>query len=74
MELEKIGSLPLDPDKLEKSFNGLRPGVSAAVSDISIANRLNANPYTVAVANPKPGEAGKGRAPMLRGIEQILKD
>ena len=74
MELEKIGSLPLDPDKLEKSFNGLRPGVSAAVSDISIANRLNANPYAVAVANPKPGEAGKGRAPMLRGIEQILKD
>ena len=71
MELEKIGSLPVDPEKVRNVFPGLRPGISAAVGDISIANRLNTVPlghWTIA----KPGEPLKGRAPSIIGIAQIL--
>ena len=63
MELEKIGSLPVDPEKVRNVFPDLRPGISAAVSDISIANRLNA---------AKPGESLQGRSRSIVGIEQIL--
>jgi len=71
MELEKIGNLPVDPQKVRNVFPGLRPGISAAVGDISIANRLNTVPlgsWTIA----KPGEPLRGRAPSIIGIEQIL--
>src|SRR5262245_31319974 len=74
MELGKLGSLPVNPDKVKKSFPGLRPGVSAAVSNISIANRLSAMPYVGSWGIPKPGESARGQAPTLRGIEQILSD
>ena len=71
MELEKIGNLPIDPEKVKNVFPGLRPGISAAVGDISIANRLSTVPlgsWTIA----KPGEPLKGRAPSIVGIAQIL--
>jgi len=71
MELEKIGNLPVDPQKVRNVFPGLRPGISAAVGDISIANRLSTVPlgsWTIA----KPGEPLRGRAPSIIGIEQIL--
>jgi len=74
MELEKIGNLPLDPDKVKKTFPGLRPGISAAISDISIANRLRAIPHAGSRAAPKPEESARGRAPTLSSIERILKD
>src|SRR5262249_28164566 len=63
MELEKIGKMPVDPEKVKAVFPDLRPGISAAVSDISIANRLNAAP---------PGEPLKSRSRSIVGIEQIL--
>jgi len=72
MELEKIGALKIDAQKVKNVFPNLRPGISAAVSDISIANRLNIFPQTPAWAIPKPGEATKGRARTMIGIEQIL--
>jgi hypothetical protein len=72
MELEKIGNLGIDPEKVKATFPGLRPGVSAAVSDISIANRLKSDPPLAAASIPKPGEPLKGRAPMLVGIGQLL--
>jgi hypothetical protein len=40
LELEKIGSLPIDPIKLTHSFPSMKPGTSAAIDDISIANSL----------------------------------
>jgi hypothetical protein len=35
LELEKIGALPVSSTKVKNLFPGLRPGTSAAVSDIS---------------------------------------
>jgi hypothetical protein len=70
MELEKMGSVPLDLDKVRNTFPGLRPGVSAAVSDISIANRLNTAPYSeTSVVKPGPQW---GRTPVIESIEQLL--
>ena len=74
MELEKIGNLSLDPNKVREIFPSLRPGISAAVSDISIYNYLNAIPYVASWTNAKPGErADKGRSQTIFGIEQLLK-
>jgi len=38
MELEKIGAMPIDREKLTRELGELRPGISAAINDISIAN------------------------------------
>jgi hypothetical protein len=73
MELEKIGVLPIDPEKLRQVFPDLRPGISAAVQDISIANSMNSAPNVPQSAIPKPGEPAKGRARTMMGIEQILQ-
>jgi len=72
MELQKIGTLPIDTEKLRSVFPNLRPGISAAVSDISIANRLNVFLQTPAWAIPQPGGTPKGRTPTIIGIEQLL--
>ena len=71
MELEKIGNLSIDPKKVKNVFPGLRPGISAAVGDISIANRLSTVPLG---SIAKPGEPLKGRAPSIVNIEQILAE
>ena len=73
MELEKIGVLPIDQEKLKQVFPDLRPGVSAAVQDISIANSMNTAPDVQASSIPKPGELAKGHASTMMGIEQILQ-
>jgi hypothetical protein len=41
MELEKIGVLPVDRNKLTQTFGELPPGTSAAIHDISIASSFN---------------------------------
>jgi hypothetical protein len=73
MELDKIGSLSIDQERLKQVFPDLRPGVSAAVQDISIANSMNTAPSVQSWAIPKPGEPAKGRARTMMGIDQILK-
>jgi hypothetical protein len=40
MELEKIGRFRIDPEVIRQTFPGLKPGISAAVSDICICNGL----------------------------------
>ena len=45
MGIEKIGSIAIDRTKLRACFGELPPGISAAVSDISIANQINVCPY-----------------------------
>jgi hypothetical protein len=72
MELQKIGTLRIDAQNVKKVFPNLRPGISAAVSDISIANRLSVFSRVPAGALPRPGEPAKGRSPTMIGIEQIL--
>jgi hypothetical protein len=74
MELEKVGRLPLDPEKVKKPFPGLRPGISAAVRNISISNRLSALSLAGYLVIPKSGESLRGRSPILQGIEQLLED
>ena len=41
MELEKIGVLRVDRNKLTQTFGEIPPGTSAAIHDISIANSFN---------------------------------
>lgn len=76
MGFEKIGVLPVDPEKLRRSFPGMRPGTRAAVSDISIANGASVAPYVPEVLTPKPGEPAnysRGKPyPTILGIGQIL--
>ena len=72
MELEKIGTLAIDPEKVRGAFSQLRPGISAAVNDISMANHLSAAPQVSSWAIPAPGEPAQGRAPTILGIEGIL--
>jgi hypothetical protein len=72
MELQKIGTLSIDAAKVKKVFPDLRPGISAAVSNISLSNRLGVFSHTPAWANPGPGRTAKGRSPTIIGVEQIL--
>jgi|SRR5215467_68206 len=71
MELEKIGVLPVDREKASVIYpKRFGTGVSAAVQEISIANRMkSALPGT---AIPNPGGEKKYYTPTLLGIEQIL--
>src|SRR5260370_26748845 len=76
MELEKIGTLPIDNDKLRSSFPGMRPGISAAVTEISLSNKLNVGPAVPAVKMPRPREPlnicfWRACSPNF-GVEQIL--
>ncbi|HMG87752.1 MAG TPA: hypothetical protein VK574_18600 [Terracidiphilus sp.] len=55
MGLEKIGAVFVDAEKLEACFGELRPGKSAAVSDISIANQISVGPHVKAERIAEPG-------------------
>lgn len=75
MEFEKIGALPIDGDKLRRAFPDLRPGTSAAVKDISIANGVSVAPYRKDLL-AAPGESkssGRGTSRVfIRQIGEIL--
>jgi len=72
MELKKIGRFEIDLTKRIFVFPMLRPGVSSAVKDISIANSMSAVSPVPLSEITKPGEATKGRSPIILGIDQIL--
>jgi hypothetical protein len=76
LEMEKLGTLPIDPEKLRHAFPGLAPGTWAAVNDISICNGLKVGPAVPDALMPRPGEPVNntwGRPyPTIVGIEQIL--
>ena len=72
MELEKIGTFPIDHEKVKHVFPGLRPGISAAAQDISIANSMKSVPPGTAI--PNPGGTQKWRSPTLLGIESLLQN
>jgi hypothetical protein len=65
MELETIGTLPLDGGKVAQVFPGLRPGTSQAISDISIANSMRA-------AAPSSFVKNRQEATTIPRIDQIL--
>jgi hypothetical protein len=77
MEFEKIGALPVDNDKLRSSFPNMRPGTSAAISDISIANAINVAPYATGVLMPRPRESlnlNRGGPSTILDIAKILSN
>jgi hypothetical protein len=45
MELEKIGTLPIDFQKLERLFPERKNGTYQVVNDISLVNELSTGPY-----------------------------
>jgi hypothetical protein len=56
MGIEKIGSISIDQIKLWACFGELDPGISAAVSDISIANQISVGPYVSEKRIGVPGD------------------
>ena len=66
MELERIGTLPIDADKLRHLLPAMRPGTPEAIDDVSIANGLNVDPPNAAVRWRKPD-------PTILGIDQVLR-
>jgi hypothetical protein len=64
LELERIGRLSIDQNKLHRVFPGMRPGTINAIEDISIANRLSVGP-SVAMVRYSPD-------PTISSIEELL--
>jgi hypothetical protein len=64
MELEKVGTLTIDKEKLKRSFPHVRPGTYQAINNISLANALSVGPSIPAILMPKHST--------IRGLEQIL--
>lgn len=64
MELEKIGTLPIDRDKWRGWFPVMPPGTFEAIDDVSVANGLNVG-STPAVRFGKPYST-------ILGIDQVL--
>jgi hypothetical protein len=77
LELEKVGSLTIDRDKLARAFPTMKPGTSAAIDDISIANSLSFPPPAASVPATL-GEPGKsiygGPFFMISRLDDILSD
>jgi hypothetical protein len=77
MGLEKIGTFAVDPEKLRLWFGELRPGTSAAVSDISIANQISVGPYSKAERIAEPGNLASVRPdrpyPSIAGLRHIAR-
>jgi hypothetical protein len=73
MELQNIGTVSIDREKLKQLFPEIKPGISAAVQDISIANYMSAAPSVPASAIPKPEEPPRGRSRTMLGIQKICR-
>jgi hypothetical protein len=75
MRLEKIGSMPIDHDKLRGAFE-LKSGARQAIGGISMSNRLSVGPslqrYALAAPEPVQQQVG-GRNATIVGIQQVLK-
>ncbi|MFC5740792.1 hypothetical protein [Dyella tabacisoli] len=68
MEIEKIGSLAIDPGKLKNLWPRLSPGTLHAASDISLGNNLRATPH--GEEEPKRFK----RQDLITSLEQMLCD
>lgn len=77
LELEKVGSLTIGRDKLARAFPSMKPGTSAAIDDISIANALGFLPPAASVPTTlgEPGKSIYGRPFfMISRLDDILPD
>jgi hypothetical protein len=72
MALEKIGTVPVDREKLKRLFpTRMQPGISMAISDVSIANRMDTLPAGTLKSLDLPTSKG---CPTIRGLDRILAD
>jgi hypothetical protein len=78
MGIEKIGEVAIDRARVVKCLGEMRPGISAAVSDISLANQISVGPYSSKARLGEPGNLASikpGRPfPTVIGLHQILAD
>ncbi len=75
LELEKIGAVAIDADKIARVFPNLRPGRYQAVNDISLANALSIGPKLPAALMPRPGAPNFSRGrpfPTIGSLDEIL--
>jgi hypothetical protein len=76
LELAKIGTVPVSPEKLAQLFPNRGTGKWCAINDISIANTLSIGPHLRAELMPPPGTPVKftwGRPyPTVGRLDQIL--
>jgi hypothetical protein len=74
LQLEKLGSVRVDDDKLQQTFPGMKPGTSYAINDISIANGMHVGPKLSARFTPRPGEPKEARTayPTILRLATIL--
>ena len=78
MGLEKVGTVPIDAAKLNRSFPARPNGMAEAVSDISIANHLDVGPTFPAELIHLPGEPANHRRgrqyPAIIRLDEILSE
>jgi hypothetical protein len=76
LELEKVGAVAIDADKLARIFPDMGSGKNAAVNDISLANALSVGPNVPAALMPTPGQPlnfSRGRPyPTIASLDEIL--
>jgi hypothetical protein len=77
MGIEKIGSITVSQTKIRACFGELLPGISAAVSDISLANNISVGPYVSERGIGEPGNLASvkpGRPyPAIAGLMQVVE-
>jgi hypothetical protein len=76
LELDKIGALPIDGDKVARAFPARPPGRSCAVDNISLANCLTIGPKLPMVSIHVPGQPpnfSRGQPyPAIASLDEIL--
>ena len=74
LQLKRLGSVPVDSDKLQKAFPYMRPGIVQAVNDISICGGMEVGPKIPARFLAQPGETAgpRTRYPTILGLRTIL--
>ena len=74
LQLERLGSVSVDSDKLQRTFPYMRPGIVQAVIDLSICDGMKVGPKIPARFIAPPGETAgpRTRYPTILGLGTIL--
>ena len=74
LQMERLGSVSVDSDKLQKSFPYMRPGIVQAVIDLSICDGMKVGPKIPARFIAPPGQTAgpRTRYPTILGLGTIL--
>jgi hypothetical protein len=74
LQLERLGSVSVASDRLQKTFPYMRPGIVQAVIDLSICDGMKVGPKIPARFMAPPGETAgpRTRYPTILGLRTIL--